>query len=103
MVNYRRILEHHFNGMAQRTIEVAVGSSRNTIRDVVRKAEERELRELTEEMTDHWLEEYLFPEKRPQAKGYFQEDWNYVHRELGKSYMTLKLLHKEYSLRAKEN
>ena len=51
--------------MTQRTIEVAVGSSRNTIRDVVKKAEEKELIELTEEMTDIWLEEFLFPEKRP--------------------------------------
>ena len=71
MVNYRKILEHHFNGMTQRTIEVAVGSSRNTIRDIVRKAEEKEVDELTEEMTKPWLEEFLFPEKRPQAKGYF--------------------------------
>ena len=103
MVNYRKILEHHFNGMTQRTIEVAVGSSRNTIRDIVRKAEEKEVDELTEEMTKPWLEEFLFPEKRPQAKGYFQEDWDYVHKELGKPHMTLKLLHKEYSLRTKEN
>ena len=90
MVNYRKILEHHFNGMTQRTIEVAVvGSSRHTIRDVAKKAEEKELKELTEEMTDYWLEEFLFPEKSPQAKGYFQEDWDYVHKELSKSYMTL--------------
>lgn len=103
MVNYRKILECYFSGMTQRTIEVAVGSSRNTIRDVVKKAEEKELIELTEEMTDIWLEEFLFPEKRPQAKGYFQEDWDYVHKELGKPHMTLKLLHKEYSVRAKDN
>lgn len=103
MVNYRKILEYHFGGMTQRTIEVAVGSSRHTIRDVVKKAEEKELKELTEEMTDPWLEEFLFPEKRPQAKGYFQEDWDYVHKELGKPHMTLKLLHKEYRFRAKEN
>ena len=48
MVNYRKILECYFSGMTQRTIEVAVGSSRNTIRDVVKKAEEKELIELTE-------------------------------------------------------
>ncbi len=103
MVDYRKILEHHFNGMTQRTIEVAVSSSRHTIREIVQKAEEKELKELTEEMTDNWLEEFLFPEKQPQAKGYFQEDWNYVHKELNKSHMTLKLLHKEYSIRAKDN
>lgn len=102
MVKYRKILEYHFNGMRQRTIEVAVGSSRHTIRDIVNKAKERGLTELTDEMSDHWLEDFLFPEKRPQARGYFQEDWDYVHKELGKPHMTLRLLHREYSQRAKE-
>lgn len=41
MVNYRKILECYFSGMTQRTIEVAVGSSRNTIRDVVKKQKKR--------------------------------------------------------------
>lgn len=102
MVKYRKILEHHFNGMKQKTIEVAVGSSRHTFRDIVNKAKERGLTELTEEMSDHWLEDFLFPEKRPQAKGYYQEDWDYVHKELGKPHMTLSLLHREYSQRANE-
>lgn len=103
MVNYRKILEHHFNGMTQRTIEVAVGSSRHTIREIINKAEEKKLEALTDEITDGWLEGFLFPEKRPQSKGYFLEDWDYVHKELGKPHMTLKLLHKEHSIRAKDN
>src|SRR5699024_12669690 len=98
MVKYRKILEFYFDGMTQRTIEVAVGSSRHTIRDIVNKAKERGLTKLTEEMSDHWLEDFLFPEKRPQARGYFQENWNYVHKELGKPHMTLRLLHKEYKI-----
>lgn len=89
--------------MTQRTIRAAVGSSRNTIRDVVNKAREKGLEELEVDMTNEWLEEFLFPEKRPQAKGYFQKDWNYVHKELGKPHVSLTLLHKEYSLKAKEN
>src|SRR5699024_3464163 len=102
MVKYRKILEYHFDGMTQRTIEVAVGSSRHTIRDVVNKAKERGITKLTEEMTDNWLEDFLFPEKRPQARGYLQESWDYVHKELAKRHMTLRLLHKEYCQRAKE-
>ena len=43
MVKYRKILEYHFDGMTQRTIEVAVDSSRHTIRDIVKKAEEKEV------------------------------------------------------------
>ena len=103
MLNYRKIIEHHFNGMTQRTIEVAVGSSRHTIREIINKAEEKKLEALMEEMTDDWLEGFLFPEKRPQAKGCFLEDWEYVHKELRKPQMTLKLLHKEYNIRAKDN
>lgn len=103
MVNYRKIHECYFQGMTQRTIEVAVRSSRHTIREVGKKAKEKELTELSEEMTDYWLADYLFPEKRSQEKGYFQEDWDYVHKELGKAHMTLKLLHKECSIRAQNN
>ena len=100
MIEYRKILEYHFKGMTQRTIQVAVNSSRNTIREIVHSAEKKNLQELTDEMTNQLLEEFLFPEKLPQAKGYFTEDWDYVHKELGKKHMTLSLLHKEYSQRA---
>src|SRR5690625_6339763 len=102
MVKYRKILEHKFNGMKIRTIEVEVRSTRHTIRDTNNKGKERGVTEITQEMSDHWLDDFLFPEKRPQAKGYFQEDWDYVHKELSKPHMTLSLLHREYSQRANE-
>ena len=84
-MEYRKILEHYFNGMSQRTIQVVVNSSRNTIREIVNRAKMRALSELTDEMTDQWLEEFLFPEKLPESKGYMTEDWEYVHKELGKN------------------
>lgn len=99
-MEYRKILEHYFNGMSQRTIQVVVNSSRNTIREIVNRAKMRALSELTDEMTDQWLEEFLFPEKLPESKGYMTEDWEYVHKELGKKHMTLSLLHKEYCQKA---
>ena len=52
-------------------------------------------------MTDYWLENYLFPSKKPSSKGYLEEDWFYVHKELLKKNMTLRLLHREYELKAK--
>ncbi|WIK66141.1 IS21 family transposase [Globicatella sanguinis] len=103
MINYRRILELTFSGTSQRTIESLVGSSRHTIREVVERAEARDLSSLEDEMTNQWLETFLFPEKTPVAKGYYQEDWEYVHKELGKKHMSLTLLHKEYKDRAKED
>ena len=54
-MEYRKILEHYFNGMSQRTIQVVVNSSRNTIREIVNRAKMRALSELTDEMTDQWL------------------------------------------------
>lgn len=96
MIQYRKILELHFSGISQRTISSAVGSTRRTIREIISRAEDKEMTELTENMTNTWLQEYLFPEKKVIAKGYFPISWDYVHKELMKKNMTLKLLHTEY-------
>jgi hypothetical protein len=103
MIQYRRILELHFKGTSQRTISSSVGHSRQTVSDVVIKANHLGLVELTDEMTNQWLAEFLFPEKEAIAKGYFPVDWEDVHREPQKKNMTLKLLHYEYSQRARDS
>jgi hypothetical protein len=41
-----------------------VGSSRNTVSDVVKRAKNLGLERLTDTMTNQWLEELLFPEKQ---------------------------------------
>jgi|LFRM01.1.fsa_nt_gb transposase len=102
MIQYRSILELHFKETSQRTICSTVGHSRQTVSDAVKKAKHLGLVELTDEMTNQWLAEFLFPEKEAIAKGYFPVDWEEVHRELQKKNMTLKLLHYEYSLRARD-
>ena len=101
MIQYRRILDLHFKGTSQRTISSSVGHSRQTVSDVVIKANHLGLVELTDEMTNQWLAEFLFPEKEAIAKGYFPVDWEDIHRELQKKNMTLKLLHYEYAQRAR--
>lgn len=63
MIQYRRILELHFKGTSQRTISSSVGNSRQTASDVIKKAKDLGLVELTDEMTNQWLVEFLFPEK----------------------------------------
>lgn len=103
MIQYRRILDLHFKGTSQRTISSSVGHSRQTVSDVVIKANHLGLVELTDEMTNQWLAEFLFPEKEAIAKGYFPVDWEDVHRELQKKNMTLKLLHYEYDQRARDS
>ena len=102
MIQYRKILELHFNAISQRTISTSVGSSRNTVSDVVKRAKNLGLERLTDTMTNQWLEELLFPEKQAIEKGYSPPDWEKVHKELQKKNITLKLLHTEYSQQTRD-
>jgi len=81
MIQYRKILELHFNHVSQRTISTSVGSSRNTVSDVIKQAEKLGIGSLTDEMSNRWLEEFLFPEKLAIEKGFFPPDWETVHKE----------------------
>ena len=81
MIQYRKILELHFKDISQRTISTSVGSSRNTVSDVIKRSEQLGLERLTDNMNNRWLEEILFPEKQSIEKGYFPPDWektNYI-------------------------
>lgn len=82
MINYRKILEMHLQGISQRTISSSTGHSRDKIREVVNQAKAKGLEELTEEMINSWLEDYLFPEKSANQRGYYDPDWDYIHKEL---------------------
>lgn len=101
MVNYRKILELYFSGISQRTISPTVGSTRRTIREVISRAEKKGVTKLTEDMANAWIQEYLFPEKKVIIKGYFPADGEFVHKELMKKNVTLKLLHLEYEATAR--
>lgn len=101
MIHYRKILDLHFNRISQRTISTHVGSSRNTISEVIKRAERLGLERLSDTMTNQWLEAFLFPEKQAIEKGYFPPDWENVHKELQKKNVTLKLLHLEYVQQAR--
>lgn len=103
MLKYRKILELQFKGTSQRTIAPAVGHSRTTISEVIKRARKKGISELTEVMDDQWLCEYLFPEKQAIEQGYYPPDWEYVHRELQRKNVTLMLLHLEYSENARES
>ena len=102
VINYRKILELYFEDISQRTISSSTGHSRNTVSNVVRKAKELGLENLDDNMTNPWLESFLFPEKQAIEKGYFPVDWEKVHKELQKKNITLALLHKEYAAEARE-
>lgn len=100
MIQYRKILELYKKGVSQRTISASIGSSRQTVSKVINRAKEKEITVLTDEMTNTWLKSQLFPSQTPRGRGFVEEDWRYVHAELKKKHMTLRLLHKEYEIRA---
>ncbi len=57
---------------------------------------------LDEEMTDTWMEDFLYPEKKLEASGRCMIDFDYLHQELDKQYVTLTLLHEEYVRKSQE-
>ncbi len=103
MINYRKFLELHFDGISQRTIRSSTGHSRNKISEVIQRTKKLEIENLNDTMTNSRLETLLFPEKQAIEKGFFPVDWEIVHKELQKKNVTLSLLHLEYSLLARES
>ena len=47
--------------------------------------------------TDAEVYSMLFPGKYPAERVFEQPDWGYVHKELGKTGVTLEMLHVEYA------
>ena len=73
MIKYREILRLHAQEVTQRGIASSCGHSRNTIREVIRRAEEKNIQwPIEKDMTDQDLQMILFPEKkatfRPSSK-----------------------------------
>ncbi|WP_269758393.1 hypothetical protein [Thalassobacillus sp. C254] len=71
MINYRKVLELHFDNVSQRTISSSIGHSRNTVSEVIKRAQSRGVQSLSDTMTNAWLEALLFPEKQAIEKGYY--------------------------------
>ncbi|MCP1161222.1 MULTISPECIES: IS21 family transposase [Bacillus] len=102
MINYRKILVMGVDGISQRTISSSTGHSRNTVAEVLQRANQKGIKNLEEAMNNEWLETYLFPEKQAVEKGYCPVDFEWVHKELQKKNVTLTLLHHEYASISRE-
>ena len=96
MTNYREILRLDSLGLNKTQIAESVGCSRTTVIQVLRQAEANCISfPLPEEMSDKELAQRLYPAS--EAKPVFRmPDYEYVHRELQRSGVTLKLLWLEY-------
>lgn len=104
MIHYRKILELHDEGISLRGIAASTGNSRQKVTEVIRLAEKKGLVcPLEEEMTDQWIEGFLFPEKTLEASGRQPLNFDYIHEELAKPHVTLLLLHHEYEAECRAN
>lgn len=96
MTNYREILRLKKLGLNNSQIAQSVGCSRTTVIQVLNAAEERGIiYPLPEDLSDRKLSEILFPSSRTKPQ-YKMPDYDYVHKELRKSGVTLNLLWLEY-------
>lgn len=97
MVDYREILRLQSLGHNITQSAGALHSSRNTVREAERLADEKGIRwPLGEEVTNSQLYALLYPERQEKAKVYLEPDCAWVHRELSKKGVNLTLLWKEY-------
>jgi len=96
MVNYREILRLHSLGFTNTAIATSVGSSRNTVAEVLDLYDQRELEwPVPETLTNGDLEEILYP-GRHLSKDRKLPDFEYIYKELAKPGVTLSLLWAEY-------
>lgn len=97
MFPYRKILELHDEGVSLRSIATITQHSRQKVTEVIKLAEKKGvLMPLDDGITDPWLEDFLYPEKKQENSGRHLMDFDKIHEELAKPNITLTLLHDEY-------
>ena len=83
--------------LSQRAIAGACGIARSTVQDYIKRCEATGLMwPLPEEMDDSELNQLLFSRPTSNKTGKPRADWTYIHQELAKKGVTLKLLWQEY-------
>ena len=104
MINYREILRLNALGYSQRSIATGAKASRNTVKDVLEKASEKNITwPLDEDITNADLEEILSDKQTTITIPYAVINYEYIHKELSKKGVTLTLLWQEYCERAYAN
>lgn len=96
MTQYREILRLHSQEISQRNIAVSCACSRNTVSKIIQRAEELGIAwPLEKDLTDGELRQRLFADVERQLTRK-HPDYEYIHREMAKSGVTLSLLWNEY-------
>lgn len=101
--NYREILRLRSLGMNNTQIADGCNCSRTTVIDVIKRADECRISyPLPDEMSDKQLEDLLFSGGNAKSV-YKMPDFDYIHREMQKSGVTLTLLWVEYCETCRES
>jgi len=101
MTNYREILRLKSLGYSQRSIASGAKASRNTVSEVLKKAEQLNITwPLEDDVTNEMLDELFWGKRNSSPAPYAVIDFNYIHKELSKKGVTLTLLWQEYCERA---
>jgi transposase len=103
MTDYREILRLAEMGLSRISIGTALGYSRNTVAEVLRRAQIKGIvLPLPDDMGDRELADLLFPEK-VKDQNHKMPDCEKLHKELGKKGVTLTLLWEEYCEECRQN
>ena len=103
MVNHKEILRLKHLGLTNREIAHAAGCGRNTVtRTLARAREQQHGWQQAQSMSQQEVFQWLFP---TESKGpvYKMPDYEWVHREMQKSGVTLSLLWVEYCEQCRQN
>lgn len=103
-INVKLILELAESGMSQSEIASTRHLSKSSVNSVVRIAKEKNIAFAdVADQNDDILYQLFFPEKMTADQIYQLPDYDYVHQELKKIGVTLKLLWQEYKENCQEN
>lgn len=96
MRDIKKILELRAQNRSQRFIAETLKISRNTIREIFKSADEKKIYwDAVHNKSEQEINDILFPKPAVELL-YVQPDLEYIHRELMKTGVTLKLLWEEY-------
>ena len=97
MTNYREILRLFHQGISQRSIASSCACSRNTVSNVLNRAQDLGLNwPLPNGMSDAELKKLFTSDATRMPSQRRQPDCEYIHKEMAKSGVTLSLLWNEY-------
>ena len=96
MVNHKEILRLKSLGLAHQEIAASCGCGRNTVTRTLARAREQNLSwDMAKGMSPQQVTATLFPSEKA-TPVYKMPDYEWVHREMQKSGVTLSLLWVEY-------